>query len=145
MEKQMKSAASLRIIGEGLVPEEITRILGRPPTRAQSKGQVLRHESTGREWTSRTGIWHFRVADRAPDDLNGQVMEILGQLNQDLAVWASLSARFRMDIFCGLFMAKNNEGLSLSPEVLLALGQRRIELGLDLYDPPEPAEDEETP
>ncbi len=31
-------------------------------------------------------------------------------------------------------MGSSNDGVSLSPRVLLALGQRGIELGLDIYD-----------
>ena len=52
--------------------------------------------------------------------------------------WASLAGRFRMDLFCGLFMAKSSEGLTVSAEALLALGARGIELGLCLYDRIEP-------
>ncbi len=31
-------------------------------------------------------------------------------------------------------MGSSNDGVSLSPRVLLALGERGIELGLDIYD-----------
>jgi len=132
----MKSAATLRIIGDDLVPEEITRVLHCEPTRAAIKGQVIRGKSSRRERTARSGSWCLEVADRTPDDLNGQIMEIMGRVNRDPEVWASLAKRFRLDIFCGLFMAKTGEGLSLSPEALLALGTRQIELDLCLYGPP---------
>src|SRR5258708_39458644 len=95
VEKRMKSAAALRILGDDLIPEEITRVLGREPTGAEHKGQVLGGKSTGRERIARSGSWRFEVADRTPDDLNGQIMEIVGQLNQDPEVWASLVKRFR--------------------------------------------------
>jgi hypothetical protein len=39
-----------------------------------------------------------------------------------------------MDMFCGLFMKNENEGLSLSAESLAMLGERSIELSLDIYD-----------
>ena len=74
--------------------------------------------------------------------LDGQIIEILGRLNKDPEVWASLAARFRMDLFCGLFMANSNEGLTLSPEALLALGTRHIELALCLYDLIKPVDGE---
>jgi hypothetical protein len=137
----MTSAASLRIIGDDLDPEEITRLLGCAPTMAEIKGQLLRGKSIARERIARTGCWSLEAADRAPDDLNSQIMEIVGQLNPDPHVWASLAERFRMDLFCGLFMAKSGEGFTLSPEALLALGSRRIELGICLYGPitPPPA------
>jgi hypothetical protein len=133
VEKQMRSAAALRIIGDDLVPDEITRVLGCAPTSAETKGQVLRGKSAGRERVARSGSWRLEVADRTPDDLNGQIMEIVGRLNQDPEVWASLANRFRVDVFCGLFMAKSDEGFSLSPEALSVLGARRIELAVCLY------------
>jgi hypothetical protein len=37
-------------------------------------------------------------------------------------------------VFCGIFMAGGNDGLSLSANALLALGQRGIELDFDIYD-----------
>jgi len=55
------------------------------------------------------------------------------ELTGDLAVWQAL-ARFRPDLFCGLFMGSSNDGVSLSPRALLALGERGIELGLDIYE-----------
>lgn len=133
----MTSVAALRIIGDDLVPEDITLILGCEPTSSAFKGQVIRGKKTGQERIARTGSWHVQAADRTPDDLNGQIMEILGRLNQDPEVWASLATRFRLDLFCGLFMAKSSEGLTLLPEALLALGTRQIELALCLYDPVE--------
>ncbi len=70
---------------------------------------------------------------REPEHLEAQIFEILDQLTGDPAIWKSL-ARFRPDLFCGLFMGSSNDGVSLSPKVLLALGKRGIELGLDIYD-----------
>jgi hypothetical protein len=141
VEEQMKSAVTLRIVGDDLVPDEITRLLRCEPTSAEFKGQVVRGKNTRRERTARSGSWRLEVADRTPDDLNGQIMEIVGRLNQDPDVWASLANRFRIDVFCGLFMAKSGEGFTLSPEALLALGSRRIEFDLCLYAPitPPPA------
>jgi len=88
---------------------------------------------------ARTGSWRFSAARREPEDLEAQIFEILDQLTGDLAVWQSL-ARSRPDLFCGLFMGSSNDGVSLSPRVLLALGERGIELGLDIYEA-----DEEVP
>lgn len=39
-----------------------------------------------------------------------------------------------MDMFCGLFMQNENEGQSLSAELLAMLGERGIDLSLDIYD-----------
>jgi Domain of unknown function (DUF4279) len=135
MENEMRSVASLRILGDDLVPDEVTQLLGCEPTQAWFKGQVLIGKNTGRERIVRTGAWCIEASECTPDDLNGQVFEILGRLNSDLDVWASLASRFRVDLFCGLFMSKSSEGFTLSPQALLALGSRRIEFDLCLYGP----------
>ena len=58
---------------------------------------------------------------------------LLTHLTDDLAIWRSLTVRFRADIFCGLFLNEMNEGLDLQPSTLLAMGVRNLALGLDIY------------
>ncbi|MDA5341480.1 DUF4279 domain-containing protein [Stenotrophomonas maltophilia] len=127
------SLVTLRFFGDDLLPAEITAMLGANPTAAHSKGQQLTGSQPGAVRIARTGSWRLSAAGREPEDLEAQIFEVLDQLTGDTAVWQSL-ARFRPDLFCGLFMGSSNDGVSLSPRALLALGQRGIELGLDVYD-----------
>jgi hypothetical protein len=128
-----QSVASLRIAGDALDPTEITRLLGAEPSRGQVKGQALPSQSGTR--VARIGMWSLKATATEPEDLNSQVAEILGRLSSDLEVWKSLGDRFEIDLFCGWFMGGSNEGVSISPETLIALGERGIELGIDLYAP----------
>jgi hypothetical protein len=80
-------------------------------------------------------MWSLTAEPREPEDLDSQVAEIIGKLTQDIEVWTALSERFAIDLFCGLFMQESNEGLSLSPKTLMALADRNIEIGLDIYAP----------
>jgi hypothetical protein len=132
-----RSRATLRICGDALEPDVITRVLGHGPTSAQTKGESLVGKKTGQVRIARSGMWRLDAAVREPADLDAQVEEILAKLVPDLDVWKSLTSEFRADLFCGLFMDRSNEGLSLSPETLAALGCRGIELGLDIYDGPD--------
>ena len=52
-------------------------------------------------------------------------------------MWNELASKYDIDLFCGLFMEKGNEGMEISPKTLQALGERNILLGLDIYDPAE--------
>ena len=79
-------------------------------------------------------MWHLEAADQVPGDLDSQIEDLLGRLTSDLGVWREVTSTYRTDVFCGLFMDGSNEGLSLSPSSLAALGNRGIELGLDIYD-----------
>ena len=137
-----ESTATLRIFGDALIPAEITKTLGASPTHAQTKGDKIVGKKTGIVRTARSGMWRLEAPDREPEDLDGQIREILGQLTEDLAAWKSIASRYKMDLFCGLFMECSNEGMELSPESLLSLGSRGIMIGLDIYGPT--GDDEET-
>ncbi|HGM7313385.1 TPA: DUF4279 domain-containing protein [Stenotrophomonas maltophilia] len=127
------SLVTLRFFGDGLLPEEVSALLGATPAASHHKGQELRGSRSGTVRIARTGSWQLDAERREPEDLDAQIFEILDQLTGDLAVWQAL-ARFRPDLFCGLFMGSSNDGVSLSPRALLALGERGIELGLDIYE-----------
>jgi hypothetical protein len=128
-----KSAATLRIFGDDLVPEEITSLLGCEPTSAAKKGDAI--IGSNADITRRTGRWNLDAIDCEPEDLDAQVSWLLAQLNDDVAVWRSITTRFRVDLFCGLFMNSGDEGLTVAPSTLIALGSRGIEIGLCLYPP----------
>ena len=65
--------------------------------------------------------------------MNDQVRQILGQLSGDIAVWQTITKRYKADLFCGLFLNGTYGGLTLSPQTLAALGERGIEIGLCIY------------
>lgn len=129
-----QTKATLRIMGDDLLPEDITDSLGGFPTNCQVKGQEVVARS-GRVRVAKTGLWRLSAADQAPGDLDLQVSEILDQLTDNLDAWQELFDNYRVDLFCGVFLGGNMEGLSLSPESLLKLGERKILLGMDIYGP----------
>jgi hypothetical protein len=133
MAQVQRSVVSLRIISEDLDPNEITRLLGASPTYTQIKGEKIVGKKTGYVRIAKFGMWQLSASDREPEDMDGQIREILSQTTRDLAVWQSIAQKHGIDLFCGLFLCDINEGMTLSPESLLALGERGIELGLDIY------------
>ena len=128
-----RTAASLRIFGDDLVPKEITLVLGHEPSDAEIKGQAIVGKSTGKIRVANTGSWRLSATKQSPGNLDAQIEEILSKLSSDLSVWKNLSERYQVDLFCGLFLNGGNEGLAISPKSLAALGLRGIELGLDIY------------
>ncbi|KRB79808.1 hypothetical protein ASE00_19055 [Sphingomonas sp. Root710] len=75
----------------------------------------------------------MEVKDKQPGDLDAQVVELLALCSDDLTVWADFTARFTVDIFCGLFMEESNEGITVSAKTMENLGLRNISLDLDIY------------
>src|SRR5690348_1931290 len=115
-----RSAACLRVFGDDLVPGEVTALLGAWPTAFEIKGGQNQPNAGGRTFTARTGGWRLQVARRCPGDLDGQIAELLDQLTTDLSAWRELTTRFRVDIFCGLWLNEGNEGIALRPSTLKA-------------------------
>jgi len=128
------SAASLRIFGDDLRPAEISRLLNCQPTKAQTKGEVIRSTS-GRERLIKCGGWWLEALRAEPEDLDGQIKWLMSQVNDDLSIWQRLTTSYDVNLFCGLFMQSGNDGISISPETMFTLGKRGIELGLDIYGP----------
>lgn len=129
-----RSKASLRIFGDDLVPDEVSGLLRCAPTETWAKEHV-EHSRSGREIVRKSGAWFLRAAEAEPENLDGQVTELLSQMTSDLDVWATVTRQFDVDLFCGWFMKEPNEGVSVSPHTLRLLGERGIELSLDIYGP----------
>jgi hypothetical protein len=130
-----RSVAALRIMGDELVPEEISRLLGVEPTSSHERGHQAPSGPSGRIVTRNSGMWRLHAKETKPENLDWQVSELLGLVTTDLSVWSSIAARFRVDLFCGWFMGSGNEGVAISPETMVALGQRGIQLSIDIYGP----------
>ena len=135
MAQLQKSVVTLRIYSDDLVPQQITELLGVSPTHAKSKGEKTVGSKTGKEYIAKSGIWRICASDREPGDLDGQIREILSQVTADRSVWQSITTKYRVNLFCGLFMNETNDGVAISPQSLAALGERGIELWFDIYAP----------
>jgi hypothetical protein len=127
-----KSAASLGFYGDDLDPAQITARLGGEPSIGVRKGESWL-TSRGAEKIARTGSWRLKAERREPADLDNQINDLLDGLTDELTAWQSFAERYRGRIFCGLFLASGNEGLTLRPETLLRVGERGLLIDLDIY------------
>lgn len=134
MAQVSRSKATLRLIGDKLQPQEISVLLGCEGTTMYSKGDLKVVKRSGREYVCKSGHWSLAAKECKPEDLDGQVKEILDRLTDNIAIWEDLSQKYSIDLFCGIFMDKGNEGMNVSPKTLLELGSRGIVLSLDIYD-----------
>ncbi len=136
------TSVSLRFFGDDLIPDSLTRALGRAPTRSAKKSDVIAGRVTGKSRIARTGSWSYALERREPGDLDDQIQKLFGALVDDLSVWRALAAKYEPDLFVGLFMNERNEGLELSVRSLETLSARGVRLGLDIYGPGERADEQ---
>jgi Domain of unknown function (DUF4279) len=128
---------------EVLIPDALTSALGKPPTSSRTKGEIMRtpkgtviENEDGTPRINDCSTWHYSVEMREPGDLDGQIRELFGALTQDLSIWRSLAAKYNSDLFVGLFMREENEGVRISVKSLEFLSQRGVLLDFDIYEPP---------
>lgn len=126
-----KAVAALQVVGDELNPFEMTQRLRCEPTTAWAKGDERTFAGVTR--TTTFGKWALESDETSPADVDAQVSGLLSRLTNDLTLWAELGDRYDINLVCGWFMDVGNEGVSLRPETMLALGERGILLDLDLY------------
>jgi hypothetical protein len=129
------SVAALRICGDSLKPDAISRALGCSPTLSFVKGQIepSRRKAIVRE----TGGWHLDAVEQQPGNLDAHVAELFGRVNNASSVWAMLSREYKIELFCVYFTREADEPVQVSSGTLTALGDRGIQLGLRVYSPAE--------
>lgn len=130
-----KSVVTFRIFGPDLDPDEITRLLKCEPDRTARKGESRIIQGKESSYIEKQGGWRLSAPDRTPEDIPAQINEILVMLESSADIWASLSSRYEMDMFCGVFMSSSNDGLEFPPSLLAELASRGIALNLDVYEP----------
>jgi Domain of unknown function (DUF4279) len=125
------STVSLRIFGDDLDPEEVTRLLRCLPTQSRRKGEVI--PGKGMQRVARQGSWLLESNLPRSVDLEAQINNLIDRTTADLDTWASLSQRFSVDLFCGVFLTHLNEGFELSAKLMRQLSDRGLKIGFDLY------------
>ena len=137
---------------EVLVPDALTSALGKPPTSSRTTGEIMRtpkgtviKSEDGTLRKNEFNSWHYKVGRRSPGDLNGQIQELFGALSDDLSIWRTLAGKFRPDLFVGMFMDEENEGIEISAECLEILSARGVSLSLDIYEPAERPTNDRSP
>ncbi len=128
-----RSKVSLRIFGKDLNPEEISRLLKCRPSEAKKSG----HKAVGRtkERIPQSGRWSLESELPAEKDLEEKVWDILKRVPSEQGVWKSLTGRYHVDLFCGVFLDKQNRGFGLSVKLMRELSRLGIEIGFDIYGP----------
>ena len=127
----------LRVCGDDLEPDEITRLMGHAPSRSQRKGQSVQNSSGQVKRIARTGSWLLDHPLGAEATIEEGVESLLSGLPSDDRMWAALGQRHRVDLLCDVFVRGVNRGFVLPPQVLGLLARRGIALGVDIFCEPD--------
>lgn len=128
----------LRVCGDDLDPEMVSRVLGCQPSRSQRKGQSILAPTGEVKRIARTGSWLLDSPVGAEATIDEAIQTLFASLPRDLSLWTSLTSRFAVDLICDLTVRCVNRGFNLRPEVLALVAERGITLGLDIFSEVDP-------
>jgi len=120
---------SLRVVGDELSPEEITRILGCQPTECRKKGDEIESKRFIRK--APTGVWLLR--SNGASTIDDAVSSLLDQVSNDPSVWQKLTKQFRAEFFVGIFSGTTQVGITLTASTIQRLSELGLSMGLDVY------------
>lgn len=120
----------LRVTGDALDPERITRMLGVNPTIAARRGEAI--DVGGVPVMQRTGIWSYALPASPEWELGDAIDTLLERLPHDPALWESLAGWATVAVVCGLYIHDVDRVASLTPDTLARLAERRLALSLQI-------------
>jgi hypothetical protein len=118
----------LRVTGDDLDPDRITRMLGVNPTLAARKGEAV--DVAGVPVTQPTGIWSYALPASPEWELGDAIDTLLERLPHDPALWESLGGWASAAVVCGLHVHGVDRVAALPPDTLARLSERRLALSL---------------
>jgi hypothetical protein len=125
-----RSAAGVRVSGETLQPAEIEGALGLRARRTHLKGQPRspRHDTVWGE-----SFWSLQSPPREDHNLADHLRWILDRLEPRLDTVRTLSAKYRVDLFCGFSSANGQGGFKLDGITVARLANLGVPLVVHLY------------
>ena len=121
---------ALRVTGDDLDPDRVTRMLGVNPTVAARKGDDV--DVDGVPVAQRTGIWSYALPASPEWELGDAIDTLLERLPHDPALWESLAGWATVVVVCGLYIHDVDRVAALTPDTLARLAERRLALRLQI-------------
>jgi Domain of unknown function (DUF4279) len=118
--------ASLRISGDGLGMDEISRTLGLTPTHTHRKGEP--HGNGSRSQS----IWIFEPAIDRTRPLDEHIMALWNAIRPHIPYLRELKQKFHVDIFCGYRSNSDNAGFEVDYRCLGSFAELEIPFGVSV-------------
>jgi hypothetical protein len=121
-------SATLRIYGDGLDFDEISRTLGVTPTRSHRKGE--RPSSDVRPWPH--DVWHYKAPVDREQPLGEHIMALWDTVRPHIPYLRELKQKFTVDIFCGYQSNSSTAGFLVDHRCLGLFSELEVPFGVSV-------------
>lgn len=122
-----RTSVTLRVQGPELEPGAVTALLGCEPTHARKRGDVLPNQGSAVQ-----GLWMLSSQPLSTSDLSAQMRTLFSRLTTDPETWKSLVSGYQVDLYCGLWATGSSRAVHLDADVLAAIAERGLRVGVEL-------------
>ena len=114
-------SATLRIGGDGLDFEEISRKLGLTPTHTHQKGGRRKHD-----------MWSYKVPVAREQPLENHIMALWDAVRPHISYLRDLKRKFQVDIFCGYRSNSGTAGFQVDHRCLGLFSELEVPFGVSV-------------
>lgn len=126
-------SATLRIHGDGVPFDEISRLLGVEPTHSHRKGEQRRQDSV----PYREDAWHLRAPLSETEPLQLHLDALWQIVEPQVAYLKALKEQFWVDVFCGYRSNCDIAGFEISHQCLRLFTALEIPFGVSVIVTPD--------
>lgn len=123
-------SASLRIWGDGVDIEEITKTLGLTATHAHRKGEQRSSRSHSAPWPH--DMWLYEPPIDATRPLHEHIMALWDAVRPHIPYLRDLKRKFRVDVFCGYRSNNGTAGFEVDHRCLGLFAELEVPFGVSV-------------
>jgi hypothetical protein len=124
---------SLRVIGQGVVPEVVSRIAGRQPTHAFKFGDSVGKQGCAAAVKRAHGLWSYQLQEANVSEVQLQISDLLRMVPRDFTAQVRQCAAEHVDLFIGVFGVEDQTSIELDADILREIGERGWSICFDMY------------
>jgi hypothetical protein len=124
---------TLRVTGESLEPDRVTKLVGSPPTDSFRRGDPVSRRGKAAQTPRKYGSWQLSVEADDAEKFSAVLRDLLARVPTHFAQ-AARREQWAVDVFVGLFGVHDQSTLQIDVDVLRELSLRGWPLCFDMYN-----------
>lgn len=123
---------TLRVFGPNVDPDQVTLLLNLQPTSAFHVGDVMGRHGLSATCRHKSGSWCYSTENVAPGEFSRKLLEFVDKIPIN-ALMPNPAEETNVDLFIGCFGVRDQSAITIDPECLAVIAERKWHLVFDFY------------